>query len=323
MNKFILSETKKEIIFEDLIYEIPINLLYLAEDNVVIYEIEKNIDNKENIGYGAFSIIITYKAINSKNEIAIKIYNLIKFKNKFSREKIKTEIDFYKSIDYDKEDDSKYICKYYGYYSDKNYTYIFLEKMKYDLYDCIFKYKLKLFKDYSEFKNFIKSIIKAIHYIHKKGYIYTDLKLENIMINNENNFKIIDFNCIVSKDIKHINTNIINFKGTIDYLPPEVFNKNKSFYNNYKIESDYWNLAILIYEIIFLKSFPYITGKNKLTFKNIKENMFNDSNISELYLLRNFRDKTYFKVEENEIDHFIKLFTNLIKTNPKLRKIVI
>lgn len=42
-------------------------------------------------------------------------------------------------------------------------------------------------------KNFVSSIIEALSQLHAKGIAHRDLKLSNILINDEYDFKIADF----------------------------------------------------------------------------------------------------------------------------------
>ena len=99
-----------------------------------------------------------------------------------------------------------YGCKEKVYKNKYNYTYLFLEYLEYDLYEYLFKFKdfKHLFINYEQHKKLLINIAKTLRYIHKKGYIYNDLKLENIMISWDNKIKLIDFNCLV-KDKKKTN----------------------------------------------------------------------------------------------------------------------
>ena len=76
---------------------------------------------------------------------------------------------------------------------------------------------------------FLGKFIFGLEYIHSKGYIHRDLKLENILLDNEqdgNTLKIADFGL----STKYTDIDFFRRCGTPGYVAPEVIaNKNYSF----------------------------------------------------------------------------------------------
>jgi len=65
---------------------------------------------------------------------------------------------------------------------------------------------------------YMHQLIDSIEYMHKKGVVHRDLKLENILIDDKMNLKIVDFGFATYKGIKKLQS----YKGTKTYMAPEI-----------------------------------------------------------------------------------------------------
>ena len=118
----------------------------------------------------------------------------------------------------------------------------------------------ELFQHLRQMKTFPENEVKfyaacvglAIDYLHKNNIIYRDLKLENILIDEDGYIKLIDFDLakIVEKDEK-----AMSFCGTPEFLAPEVITRE-----GYCLSSDWWSYGILVYEM--LCGFPPFYSEN-------------------------------------------------------------
>jgi serine/threonine protein kinase len=82
----------------------------------------------------------------------------------------------------------------------------------------------------------------AIGYLHMKGIVHRDLKLENILLDQEGYLKIIDFG--LAKMLGD-NEETQSFCGTPEYLAPEMVEQS-----GHDKGVDWWALGILIYEML-------------------------------------------------------------------------
>lgn len=97
------------------------------------------------------------------------------------------------------------------------------------------------------------NIIKAVYFLHINNIIHRDLKPDNILWNDENDIKIIDFGIAYMGEYNYRITEPINYNVySLFWRAPEI--KNKKFYTN---KIDIWALGV-----IFLKLLIFIEDKH-------------------------------------------------------------
>ena len=92
-------------------------------------------------------------------------------------------------------------------------------------------------------------IVKANIYCQNKNICHRDIKLENILVINDDIIKLIDFGFAI-KSNKETYQNL--FCGSPSYMAPEIINKEK-YIAQY---SDIWSLGVLFYSMLYGK-FPF------------------------------------------------------------------
>ncbi|KAK8839265.1 hypothetical protein M9Y10_032196 [Tritrichomonas musculus] len=202
------------------------------------------------------------------------------------------------------------IVHYYGYveiYQRKQLLLEFVEGQTLNSYDTT---KLDIKCKY----NIIFELLLSFYFIHSNKLIYRDLYLSNIIIDENKDAILIDFDRLIS----------IDEQSTIDFareiMPPEINTKQKLSY-----ESDIYTLGYIMYYILFDKK-PIKIKQNETEFdlsilqanpseKSLFESCLNANpskrpNISELihkfYITFLYKNQSKGQKEKNLIDLYEK-----------------
>jgi len=108
--------------------------------------------------------------------------------------------------------------------------------------------------------------VEGIAYCHAKQISHRDIKLENILMNEDGDLKIIDFGfstCIPN------NVKVRMFCGTPSYMAPEIVNKREYC----GPPADIWALGVLLYAILG-GSFPFTGRSDKELYRRITQRSF-------------------------------------------------
>ncbi|KAL2091392.1 hypothetical protein ACEWY4_013655 [Coilia grayii] len=105
-------------------------------------------------------------------------------------------------------------------------------------------------------------IICGLQFLHSRGIIYRDLKLDNVMLDKEGHVKIADFG--MCKENMLGENRATTFCGTPDYIAPEILLGQK-----YSFSVDWWSFGVLLYEMLIGQS-PFQGDDEDELFESIR-----------------------------------------------------
>ena len=107
---------------------------------------------------------------------------------------------------------------------------------------------------------FLSQMIDVMGYMQSKGVVHRDLKLENILVDDNMNLKVADFGFATYKKINKLSS----YRGTMTYMAPEI--KEGKIYDGKQI--DMFSTGVILF-IIVQGIFPFKEAKKDEYFYNL------------------------------------------------------
>lgn len=150
------------------------------------------------------------------------------------------------------------IAQLYGYFDDSKRVYLLVEYVPGgELYGHL--QKAGHFDDHRAAK-YLVQVASALDYLHSRNVVHRDLKPENLLLDSKDNIKLSDFGWSI-----HTRAARNTVCGTLDYLPPEMIERQPHGY-----QVDIWALGILLYEFLVGKP-PFEERQVNDTYRRIRD----------------------------------------------------
>ncbi|GIX88101.1 maternal embryonic leucine zipper kinase [Caerostris extrusa] len=197
------------------------------------------------LGTGGFAKVKLATHVLTNEKVAIKIMNKAALEMPIDKvlkaiddlPRVQLEIEALRVLNHPN------ICKLYQVMeTEKNYFIVLEYCPGGELFDYIIEKDRVTEK---EAKIFFRQIIGAVAFIHEKGYAHRDLKPENLLLDNEQNLKLIDFG-LCAKPKTGMQQQLETCCGSPAYAAPELITGDN--YNGNKV--DIWSMGVLLYALL-------------------------------------------------------------------------
>ncbi|KAI3387979.1 hypothetical protein SNEBB_004406 [Seison nebaliae] len=105
-------------------------------------------------------------------------------------------------------------------------------------------------------KIYLVEVSLVLEFLHRRGILYRDVKMENILLSKRGHLKIVDFGLSKYLPIGNYTTTVC---GTLQYMAPEILQVQP-----YDHCVDWWSLGILMYALVVGK-YPINGCTNRMT----------------------------------------------------------
>ncbi len=196
------------------------------------------------LGSGAYATVKLGQNKKSKQKVAIKIYPKYKLNDATKKKAVQREIACMKKLEHPN------IVKLIEHFETAKEVYLIQEFINgVSLYQFIKNKTSKRILPEEQARFFFKQLCECMRYLHSQSICHRDLKLENILIDDRNNVKLIDFGFSICTPPDQ---KLKIFCGTPSYMAPEIVQK-KDYCG---FATDIWSLGIILY-VILSGNYPF------------------------------------------------------------------
>lgn len=197
----------------------------------------------QEVGVGTYAKVITAYSAKEKNIVAIKIISKQTTSSTFKRKFLHREIDVVRGLNHPN------IIKYYRSIETTHRIYIIMEYAKNgSLLDMVRK---ENYFSEPKARHVYHQLIDALEYIHSRGIVHRDIKCENILFDENDVLKIIDFGfASCNKESRRAMSE--TYCGSRAYCCPELL-KQKPYQPH---SADIWASGVVLFAMVYGK-LPY------------------------------------------------------------------
>ncbi|XP_045160378.2 serine/threonine-protein kinase PLK1-like isoform X2 [Mercenaria mercenaria] len=196
--------------------------------------------------------------LNSNIIYAGKIISKHRISKPHQRQKIMREVELQRNLKH------RNVVEFHSFFEDEENVYIVLENCNRKSLVYMLKHRKTLTEP--EVRYYMGQLVDGVKYIQEHDIIHRDLKLGNMLLNDDMDVKIADFG--LATRVEFEGEKKMTVCGTPNYIAPEVLQKRGHSY-----EADTWALGCVMYALLVGHP-PFETATLKETYIRITENRY-------------------------------------------------
>ncbi len=212
------------------------------------------------IGQGAYAVVRSGMHKASGRRVAVKVYEKYKLLSSQRKNCVSREIRLLKKLDHPN------IVKLYETIDTPRELFLVMEFVRGNSMLSYVKSKSGKRLEEPECLRMYRQILAGICFCHKHNIVHRDIKMENMLVDEQLNVKIIDFGFSTWFTTEQ---KLKIFCGTPSYMAPEIVSKKEYF----GPPADMWSLGILLYAML-CGSFPFRGATERELYRNISKGVF-------------------------------------------------
>ena len=186
------------------------------------------------VGVGSFAKVRVARHKLTGQHVAIKTYEKAKIKDPNQWRRIQQEIKLMERLDH------PLVIRLFETVESSRRIHLVMEYLGTSNLCTHVKAKRKLHED--EARRIFSQIAQGLEYMHVQSIIHRDIKLENVLFDEDRNAKLIDFGFSVQCKDKKLKV----FCGTPSYMAPEIVKRTE--YRGKPV--DIWSLGVVLYAMM-------------------------------------------------------------------------
>jgi 5'-AMP-activated protein kinase catalytic alpha subunit len=199
------------------------------EDPLIFYRLSKT------LGEGAYGKVKLAYHLLVREKVAVKIFERAKIQEPHAKKRVAREIRILKALDHPN------IIRLYEEVDTPQRKFLMMQFVSGGDLCRYVREKRRL--DESEACQLFVQIVNGLEYCHRSGIVHRDIKLDNLLIDEHKNIKIVDFGFSVSfKEGQQLRKAC----GSPSYAAPEIVSRKPY----YPTAIDVWSLGVVLYAMV-------------------------------------------------------------------------